>query len=42
MEAGLRVLPEVLPSSRIFLAATVLGLGSIVSVSALVAGGVLA
>jgi cobalt/nickel transport system permease protein len=33
MEAGLRVLPEVLPSSRPFLAATVAGLAGIVAVS---------
>jgi cobalt/nickel transport system permease protein len=33
METGLRVLPEVLPSSRAFLAASVLGLAGIVSVS---------
>jgi cobalt/nickel transport system permease protein len=33
METGLRVLPEVLPSSRRFLAASVLGLAGIVSVS---------
>jgi cobalt/nickel transport system permease protein len=33
METGLRVLPEVLPSSRAFLAASVLGLAGIVTVS---------
>jgi cobalt/nickel transport system permease protein len=33
METGLRVLPEVLPSSRAFLAASVLGLAGIVSMS---------
>jgi cobalt/nickel transport system permease protein len=33
METGLRVLPEVLPSSRVFLGATALGVGAIVSVS---------
>jgi cobalt/nickel transport system permease protein len=33
METGLRVLPEVLPSSRLFLAATVVGLAALVSVS---------
>ena len=33
METGLRVLPEVLPSSRAFLAASVLGLAGIVAVS---------
>ncbi|SNR68921.1 cobalt ECF transporter T component CbiQ [Blastococcus mobilis] len=33
METGLRVLPEVLPSSWVFLGATALGVGAIVSVS---------
>jgi cobalt/nickel transport system permease protein len=33
METGLRVLPEVLPSSRLFLTATVTGLAGIVAVS---------
>ena len=33
METGLRVLPEVLPSSRLFLAATVVGLAALVWVS---------
>jgi cobalt/nickel transport system permease protein len=33
MDTGLRVLPEVLPSSRLFLAATVAGLAAIVAVS---------
>jgi cobalt/nickel transport system permease protein len=33
METGLRVLPEVLPSSRAFLAATVAGLAALVSLS---------
>jgi cobalt/nickel transport system permease protein len=33
METGLRVLPEVLPSSRLFVAATVAGLAGIVAVS---------
>jgi cobalt/nickel transport system permease protein len=33
METGLRVLPEVLPSSRVFVAVSVLGLAGIVSVS---------
>jgi cobalt/nickel transport system permease protein len=33
MESGLRVLPEVLPSSRLFLAASALGLVAIVTVS---------
>ena len=37
METGLRVLPEVLPSSRRFVAATVAGLGAIVAVSLAVA-----
>jgi cobalt/nickel transport system permease protein len=32
MEAGLRVLPEALPSSRAFLAATVTGLAGLVAV----------
>jgi cobalt/nickel transport system permease protein len=36
METGLRVLPEVLPSSRLFLACSVLWLGSIVAVSLVV------
>jgi cobalt/nickel transport system permease protein len=36
METGLRVLPEVLPSSRLFLAASVLGLAGIVTVSLVV------
>jgi cobalt/nickel transport system permease protein len=39
METGLRVLPEVLPSSRAFVAVSVLGLAAIVSVSLLVGGG---
>ena len=33
LENGLRVLPEALPSSRVFLATTVLGLGALVSIS---------
>jgi cobalt/nickel transport system permease protein len=33
METGLRVLPEVLPSSRVFLGTAVLGLAAVVSVS---------
>jgi cobalt/nickel transport system permease protein len=37
METGLRVLPEVLPSSRRFVAATVTGLGAIVAISLAVA-----
>jgi cobalt/nickel transport system permease protein len=37
MEAGLRVLPEVLPSSRTFLAATVLGLAGIVAAGTVLA-----
>ncbi len=37
MDAGLRVLPEVLPSSRSFLAGTVTGLGAIVAASAVLA-----
>ena len=37
LEAGLRVLPEVLPSSRPFVGATVLGLGVIVAVSLVMA-----
>jgi cobalt/nickel transport system permease protein len=37
MEAGLRVLPEVLPSSRAFLAATAAGLAAIVATSAVLA-----
>ncbi|MCW2579114.1 MAG: cobalt transporter, inner rane subunit CbiQ [Blastococcus sp.] len=37
MDAGLRVLPEVLPSSRVFLAATVAGLAAIVATSAVLA-----
>jgi cobalt/nickel transport system permease protein len=37
MEAGLRVLPEVLPSSRAFLAATVLGLAGIVTAGTVLA-----
>jgi cobalt/nickel transport system permease protein len=37
METGLRVLPEVLPSSPAFLATSALGLAGIVSIS-LVAG----
>jgi cobalt/nickel transport system permease protein len=37
MEAGLRVLPEVLPSSRMFVACSVLGLAGIVSASLAVA-----
>ena len=36
METGLRVLPEVLPSSRAFLAASVAGLAAIVAVSVVV------
>jgi cobalt/nickel transport system permease protein len=31
MEEGLRVLPEVLPSSRVFVAATLAGLAGILS-----------
>ena len=38
METGLRVLPEVLPSSRAFVAASLLGLAAIVSVRLLVPG----
>jgi cobalt/nickel transport system permease protein len=41
MDTGLRVLPEALPSSRLFLAASVVGLAGIVSVSLFVSGGVL-
>lgn len=37
METGLRVLPEVLPSSRVFLASSVAGLAAIVATSAVVA-----
>jgi cobalt/nickel transport system permease protein len=37
LETGLRVLPEALPSSRVFLAASVLGLAGIVSASLAVA-----
>jgi cobalt/nickel transport system permease protein len=37
MEAGLRVLPEVLPSSRTFLAVTVLGLAGIVAAGTVLA-----
>ena len=37
MEGGLRVLPEVLPSSRLFLAASVAGLAALVTVSLVVA-----
>jgi cobalt/nickel transport system permease protein len=37
LETGLRVLPEVLPSSRRFLGATVLCLGSIVTASLVMA-----
>ncbi len=37
METGLRVLPEVLPSSRLFLAATAAGLAAIVTTSAVLA-----
>jgi cobalt/nickel transport system permease protein len=37
METGLRVLPEVLPSSRAFLASSVAGLAAIVTTSAVVA-----
>ncbi|MGY1806049.1 cobalt ECF transporter T component CbiQ [Blastococcus sp. SYSU D00669] len=37
LETGLRVLPEALPSSRRFLAATAVGLAALVSVSAVVA-----
>lgn len=37
METGLRVLPEVLPSSRAFLAASLAGLAAIVATSAVVA-----
>jgi cobalt/nickel transport system permease protein len=36
METGLRVLPEVLPSSRSFLAVSVLGLAGIVTVGLVV------
>jgi cobalt/nickel transport system permease protein len=38
MESGLRVLPEVLPSSRAFLAATVAGLAAIVGLSLVTVG----
>jgi cobalt/nickel transport system permease protein len=38
METGLRVLPEVLPSSRAFLAATVAGLAAIVGLSLVTVG----
>jgi cobalt/nickel transport system permease protein len=41
METGLRVLPEALPSSRVFVAASTLGLAAIVAVSLGVHGGVL-
>jgi cobalt/nickel transport system permease protein len=37
LETGLRVLPEALPSSRLFLGGTVLGLGVIVAASLVVA-----
>lgn len=37
MDTGLRVLPEVLPSSRLFLAATAAGLAAIVTTSAVLA-----
>ncbi|SFL53996.1 cobalt ECF transporter T component CbiQ [Geodermatophilus ruber] len=37
LETGLRVLPEALPSSRAFLAATVLGLGALVSATVVIA-----
>ena len=37
MDTGLRVLPEVLPSSRVFRAATVLGLAALVSASQVIA-----
>jgi cobalt/nickel transport system permease protein len=37
LDAGLRVLPEALPSSKVFLAATVLGLGAVVGLSVVVA-----
>ena len=40
METGLRVLPDVLPSSRTFVAASLLGLAAIVTVSRLVPGAV--
>jgi cobalt/nickel transport system permease protein len=37
LETGLRVLPEALPSSRLFLACTVLGLGAVVAASLVLA-----
>jgi cobalt/nickel transport system permease protein len=37
LDAGLRVLPEALPSSKVFLATTVLGLGAVVTTSLVVA-----
>jgi cobalt/nickel transport system permease protein len=37
LDSGLRVLPEALPSSKTFLAATVLGLGAVVATSVVVA-----
>jgi cobalt/nickel transport system permease protein len=37
MATGLRVLPEVLPSSRLFVATTVVGLAGLVSASLVIA-----